>query len=252
MISMRVFHRSLLCLVALGLSCLVTAHASVTMLGSRIIYNAKSSSVDVQLKNNDTYPYVVQTWFDEGSVDANPQNSHAVPFLSTPPVFRIQAKAGQIVRIVYSGAIPLPKDRESVFWFNFLQVPPTNVAGDQKQNKMLIMLRTRVKLFYRPEGLTAPGDITKSLQVSAVRDGRKGLGIQVKNTSAWFASLSNMTVETGGSKIPMNVDMVAPFSSETFWLNGKSAPQQGRGKVTLTAINDQGARISEHYDVTYP
>jgi P pilus assembly protein, chaperone PapD len=117
---------------------------------------------------------------------------------------------------------------------------------------MLIMLRTRVKLFYRPEGLTAPGDITKSLQVSAVRDGRKGLGIQVKNTSAWFASLSNMTVETGGSKIPVNVDMVAPFSSETFWLNGKSAPQQGRGKVTLTAINDQGARISEHYDVTYP
>ncbi|CAH6636821.1 MULTISPECIES: fimbria/pilus periplasmic chaperone [Pseudocitrobacter] len=252
MTSMRVFHRNLLWLLAISVIGIATAHASVTMLGSRIIYNAKASSVDVQLKNNDTYPYVVQTWFDEGNVDANPQNSHAVPFLSTPPVFRIQAKAGQIVRIVYNGAKPLPKDRESVFWFNFLQVPPSNVAGDQKQNKMLIMLRTRVKLFYRPEGLSAPGDITKSLQVSAVRDGHKGVGIQVKNTSSWFASLSNMTVEAGGSKIPVNVDMVSPFSSETFWLNGKSAPLPGRGNVILTAINDQGARISEHYDVTYP
>ena len=83
---------------------------------------------------------------------------------------------------------------------------------------MLIMLRTRVKLFYRPEGLSAPGDITKSLQVSAVRDGHKGVGIQVKNTSSWFASLSNMTVEAGGSKIPVNVDMVSPFSSKAAYL----------------------------------
>lgn len=252
MILKRVFHRSMPYLLAFSLCCAAAAHASITMLGSRIIYDAQASSVDVQLKNNDAYPYVVQTWFDEGDVNANPQNSHSIPFLATPPVFRIQAKAGQIVRIVYNQTKSLPQDRESVYWFNFLQVPPANVAGGQKQNKMLIMLRTRVKLFYRPESLSAPGNITKSLQVSAVRDARKGVGIQVKNTSAWFASLSNMTVEAGSSRFPLSVDMVAPYSSETYWLNGKSVPQQSRGKVSITAINDQGARISEHYDVTYP
>ncbi|MDI5818937.1 fimbria/pilus periplasmic chaperone, partial [Salmonella enterica subsp. enterica serovar Kentucky] len=37
--------------------------ASVTILGSRIIYPSTASSVDVQLKNNDAIPYIVQTWF---------------------------------------------------------------------------------------------------------------------------------------------------------------------------------------------
>lgn len=228
------------------------AHASVTMLGSRIIYNADASSVDVQLKNNNTYPYVVQTWFDDGNVNANPQDSHSVPFVSTPPVFRIQPQAGQIVRIVFNQAKQLPADKESVYWFNFLQVPPGNVDGSQKQNKMLVMLRTRVKLFYRPSGLSSPGDITKKLQVSAVYNAQKGSGIKVTNPSPWFASLSNVTVETGNNRYALNADMVAPFSSATFWPAGKKLPTLNRGTVRVTAINDQGARISEQYNVTYP
>ncbi|MDQ0432932.1 P pilus assembly chaperone PapD [Pantoea agglomerans] len=34
--------------------------ASVTILGSRIIYPGNALSVDVQLKNNDNIPYVIQ------------------------------------------------------------------------------------------------------------------------------------------------------------------------------------------------
>lgn len=247
---LQAFHWLIGCGLAL---CLATAaQASVTMLGSRVIYNAEASSIDVQLKNNDTYPYVVQTWFDEGNVDANPQDSHSVPFLATPPVFRIQPKSGQIVRIVFNQAKPLPQDRESVYWFNFLQVPPSNVAGSQKQNKMLIMLRTRVKLFYRPAGLSSPGDITKKLQVKAVSDARKGTGIEVSNPTPWFASLANLSAEAGASRSTAKADMVAPFSSKTFWLTGKTSPKQGPGIVRIAVINDHGARISEQYHVTYP
>jgi P pilus assembly protein, chaperone PapD len=238
------------CVLALCLT--ASAQASVTMLGSRVIYNAEASSVDVQLKNNDTYPYVVQTWFDEGNIDANPQDSHSVPFLATPPVFRIQPKSGQIVRIVFNQTKSLPQDRESVYWFNFLQVPPSNVAGGQKQNKMLVMLRTRVKLFYRPAALSSPGDIAKKLQVKTVRDARKGTGIEVSNPTPWFASLSNLSAEAGATRSTVKADMVAPFSSKTFWLTGKTYPKQSSGIVRIAVIDDHGARISEQYNVTYP
>lgn len=76
--------------------------ASVTILGSRIIYPSTASSVDVQLKNNDAIPYIVQTWFDDGDMNTSPENSSAMPFIATPPVFRIQPKAGQVVRVIYN------------------------------------------------------------------------------------------------------------------------------------------------------
>ncbi len=131
------------------------AWASVTIVGSRIIYPSTVASVDVQLKNNDDFPYIVQTWFDNGDLHIGPENASGIPFISTPPVFRIQPKSGQIVRVVYSQRKALPHDRESVFWFNALQVPPANIGGRQ-QNKVLVMLRTRIKLFYRPEGIGSP------------------------------------------------------------------------------------------------
>lgn len=135
--------------------------ASVTIVGSRIIYPSTIPSVDVQLKNNDDFPYVVQTWFDNGDMRIGPENASGIPFIATPPVFRIQPKAGQVVRVVYSQSKALPNDRESVFWFNALQVPPANIGGRQ-QNKVLVMLRTRIKLFYRPEGIGSPGNLAKS------------------------------------------------------------------------------------------
>ena len=87
--------------------------ASVTIIGSRIIYPSTAPSVDVQPKNNDAFPYIVQTWFDDGDIDLKPENASTIPFISTPPVFRILPKSGQIVRIVYGANKSLPQDRES-------------------------------------------------------------------------------------------------------------------------------------------
>ncbi|HCM5438431.1 TPA: fimbrial chaperone, partial [Klebsiella pneumoniae] len=170
------------------------AWASVTIVGSRIIYPSTVASVDVQLKNNDDFPYIVQTWFDNGDLHIGPENASGIPFISTPPVFRIQPKSGQIVRVVYSQRKALPHDRESVFWFNALQVPPANIGGRQ-QNKVLVMLRTRIKLFYRPEGIGSPGNLAKKLHITVVRNARKGAGIVISNPQPWYASLSNLSVK---------------------------------------------------------
>ncbi|MCB5513397.1 fimbria/pilus periplasmic chaperone, partial [Thomasclavelia ramosa] len=73
-------------------------------------------SVNVRLENEGNNPLLVQSWLDTGD-DSAEAGSIAVPFTATPPVSRIDAKRGQTIKLMYTASSPLPKDRESVFWF---------------------------------------------------------------------------------------------------------------------------------------
>ena len=72
-------------------------HASVTMTGTRIIYDSTAKSADVQLKNNDNFPYIVTSWFDSGNIHDAPEKGRDIPFVVTPPVSRIQPNSGQVL-----------------------------------------------------------------------------------------------------------------------------------------------------------
>lgn len=220
--------------------------ASVTMTGTRIIYNEGSRSVDVHLQNKSSFPYVIQTWFDDGKMTTGPDNSVHVPFVATPPVFRIQPDAGQVIKVSFTGSRPPAQDRESVFYFNFLQVPPSNIAGGKAgANRMLVMLRNRVKLFYRPEHLSGgPGRPQSVLRVVPGTGGQSS-SVTVTNSSPFHITISNIRLSDGKGKWSAKPDMLAPFSSRDFIFPGGHAVS---GKtVTLTVINDQGARINEDY-----
>lgn len=99
------------------------ANASVVMGGSRIIYSAGEKEHTVQLTNNDNFPNAVQVWLDSGDAKSTPDTGKA-PFLVTPPFFRMEANAGQTLRLKYTGS-GLPTNKESIFYLNFLQVPPS-------------------------------------------------------------------------------------------------------------------------------
>ncbi|WP_158782354.1 fimbria/pilus periplasmic chaperone [Pantoea sp. BAV 3049] len=226
-------------------------NASVTLTGSRIIYPGSASSVDVQLKNNDNFPYVIQTWFDNGDINTKPDAVSNVPFIAAPPVFRVQPQNGQIIRVAQNKNKILPQDRESVFWFNVLQIPPANIDAGRKNNKILITLRTRIKLFYRPASLGAPDNLSHELKVRVVRTANSLMAVEIINPRPWHASLSTLQVTAGGVTQMLDAEMIAPFSSKSFALPaGKTF--RGKSQVVVTLVNDQGARISERYDVTFP
>ncbi|KJV32933.1 fimbria/pilus periplasmic chaperone [Pantoea sp. SM3] len=225
-----------------------TATASVTLLGSRIIYPAPASSINIQFKNDDNIPYVIQTWFDDGDMDAEPQQINRVPFITTPPVFRIQPKSGQVARIVLSQSEKLPQDRESVYWFNMLQIPPTSQAAADK-NAMTVMLRNRVKFFYRPAAIGKPGNILNGIKVRTLSDPHRGSGLQIDNAQPWHASFVAISIRMMGKNVECEPVMVAPFSTHTCWFSHTKQRLQGVGSVKLDAINDQGARISESYPI---
>jgi P pilus assembly chaperone PapD len=63
-------------------------------------------------------------------------------------VAKLKADSSQLVRLVFTGE-PLPADRDSVFYFNMLEVPQKS----NEDTKISFAVRTRIKVFFRPKGL---------------------------------------------------------------------------------------------------
>lgn len=109
-------HTAALCLA----SCMAfssSAIADIVISGTRVVYKSEQKSVNVRLENKGNNPLLVQSWLDTGDDNAEP-GSITVPFTATPPVSRIDAKRGKTIKLMYTASSALPKDRESVFWFN--------------------------------------------------------------------------------------------------------------------------------------
>ena len=145
-------HTAALCFAAC-MSLSTSAIADIVISGTRVIYKSDQKSVNVRLENKGNNPLLVQSWLDTGDDSAEP-GSIKVPFTATPPVSRIDAKRGQTIKLMYTASSPLPKDRESVFWFNVLEVPPKPDA-DKDANKSIkkIDFHSRIKINYSPSKL---------------------------------------------------------------------------------------------------
>lgn len=236
-------HSSLRTILLLLLSLVIypPAFASVVMTGSRIIYPSDEKSVDVKLKNNDAFPYVIQAWLDNGDEESTPATGKA-PFIVTPPTFRIAAKDGQVLRIFFTGANSLPQDRESVFYFNFLQIPPGNVSGDTG-NQMMLLLKNRLKLFYRPKGLKISAHhISEHLTFSNV----SSPSVRITNSSPYYVSLTKVVVRNRVAK--ETAPMIAPFSSVDVPLTEQKLTKSAQG-IEIGLVNDYGATVTYEFPI---
>lgn len=233
------YHRILFFLLSFLLC--QSVYASVVMTGSRIIYPSDAKSVDVQLRNNDDFPYVIQAWFDSGDNTSTAATGKA-PFVVVPPTFRIAEKEGQVLRIFFTGKTALPQDRESVFYFNFLQVPPGNVAGD-KGSQMMVMLKNRLKLFYRPASLkNNPKKVFDFLTFSEISSS----SIRITNHSPYYVSLSKVVVRGAAAK--QEPPMLAPFATAEVALKENKTGSGTQG-IEIGLINDYGAMVTHEYSI---
>ncbi|TDS83326.1 pili/flagellar assembly PapD-like chaperone, partial [Rahnella sp. BIGb0236] len=97
------------------------ALAAVNLDRTRIIYHAGDKSVSVMLENQSkTLPYLAQVWLE------NAQGEKITsPLVALPPMQRIDAGEKSQIRILQlPETAGLPKDRESLFYFNVREVPP--------------------------------------------------------------------------------------------------------------------------------
>lgn len=186
------------------------SYASVIMNGNRIIYSASAKEKTLQFTNQDPYPNVVQIWLDTNNPRSNPSTADA-PFVATPQVFRMEPNSGQAVRLVFTGS-GLPQDRESVFYFNFQQIPSVK-SSDKDKNKLLLLVSNRLKVFYRPDSLPGSSDKISDELTFSVKKIQGKTHLVVNNPTAYHASFTQATITTAGKSVNVpDVTMVAPKS----------------------------------------
>lgn len=217
-----------------------TANASVVIGGTRVVFPAANGEVTVRLTNNGIQPALVEAWIDNGDPESTPDNAN-VPFLITPPLARMNAGKGQSLRIVYTGQ-PLPKDRESLFWLNVLEIPPKPTAKQgEEQNTLQFAVRSRLKLFFRPANLA--GDASSAPQQiswTVVADGT-GYSLEARNPTPYHITFTKLTLSVDNVSYTPDSGMVAPLSSQRLPIKNLSRAPAAGSVVEYTAINDFGA-----------
>lgn len=219
-----------------------SAHAGMQIVGTRIVYPSQSREVTVNIKNTGTGSAsmrLVQVWVGDGDPDATAESTKA-PFTATPPVSRIDGGQGQSVRLMYTGGVPLPQDRESVFYFNMLEIPPKPETTD---NYLQFAVLTRIKVFYRPENL--PGDPIRAgegLAWKVIRHG-DGYALECTNPAVFSVSIANARIEDAGRVVDSSAEggLCPPKDRGVFPLKGREATSGT--KVVFDMINDYGVPV---------
>ncbi|MDA8499180.1 MULTISPECIES: fimbrial chaperone [unclassified Citrobacter] len=225
---------------------LLTSHvalADIVISGTRVIYPESAKDVTVNMENRGKKPLLVQTWLDDGRDTTSPQELK-LPFVITPPVSRVDAGNGQTVRITWLGQ-PLPQDRETLFWFNVLEVP-SKAKNVETQNMLQLAFRTRIKMFFRPNGLkSSPSTAAAQLTWSQQQQNSKSV-LVAHNDSPYYISLAKVTAQLGGTPEEVEPHTVAPFSSQAMALTHTRSAKVA--KITYASINDFGG-VEQHQAV---
>lgn len=207
-----------------------SAHAGVIINGTRLVYHGDNKESSLGISNPDDTDYLVQSW-----VDAGGKNLAKAPFLITPPLFRLDAKEDNVLRVVRTGG-NLPEDRESLYWLNIKSIPSSKRM--EGVNTLQIAINTRIKLLYRPSAVQGkPEEVANKLEWH-----REGSDLVVNNPTPFYMNFQNVTLN--GHKVE-SATWAVPRSETHFALPGHSSGTT----VAWSIITDYGS-ISQNYSAT--
>ncbi|WP_172731521.1 fimbrial biogenesis chaperone [Pluralibacter gergoviae] len=201
---------------------------------TRVVAYAENKETSVDIINESTENYLIQSWLEDTK-----GNEDSLPLVLTPPMMKIGARQEGKLRLVVL-PIDLPQDRESVYWLSIQEIPPK--AKNNAANKLVIAIRSRLKVFVRPQGLNG-ADAAKAIKMlkwTVERNG-KNVWLKVRNPTPYHVSFGKLELKNSGQKsITLNdkTEMAAPMSTQKYLvpvsLQGKSAT------LTYSAVNDYG------------
>lgn len=210
-------------------------YAAIVLSNTRVIYESDAAETSVKLTNNGATPVVVQSWLDRGEINKDP-SLIKVPFMLTATMTRVEPGQGQTLRLIYTGE-GVRKDRETVYFLNVLEIPPKH-KSKEGENYVQVALRTRIKVFFRPEGLEgtsigAPAELNWSI---VKEDGHFSLiGF---NPTPYYVSMSEVLLEGAGRSQRVGDGMIAPQASLKFKI---SVPPVAGTTVKISSVDDYGA-----------
>ncbi|NML29905.1 fimbria/pilus periplasmic chaperone [Paraburkholderia antibiotica] len=229
--------------------CSGIAHASVVVNGTRLVYDASDREITVKLDNVGSGPALVQVWLDTGDPKSLPDEVQ-VPFTMSPPLFRLDQKKGQSVRLIYTQD-PMPQDKESLFWLNVLEVPPTTASADTVDRNMLrLAFRSRIKLFFRPDGLPGRADEAPAKISWKFVPKKEGGGyvLEATNPTPYHVTFTQVVAKAGaGTWTDDKGGMVDPGATHDYDVGNVASLPSAPLQVDYKFLNDYGAGIAGKY-----
>ncbi|MDW3776355.1 fimbria/pilus periplasmic chaperone [Kluyvera cryocrescens] len=198
------------------------AEAGVALGATRVIYPAGQKQVPLAVTNNDdSSTYLIQSWVEnaDGVKDGR--------FVVTPPLFAMQGKKENTLRILDATNNQLPQDRESLFWMNVKAIPSMDKSklGD---NTLQLAIISRIKLYYRPAKLALSSD-----QAAEKLTFRRGAGtLTLVNPTPYYLTVTELNA---GTRVLENA-LVPPMGETQVKL-----PADAGRDITYKTINDYGA-----------
>jgi chaperone protein EcpD len=243
------------CLVLVCTMAVPDSQAGVVLNGTRFVYPSQEKEISIKLTNQGKGPVLVKTWLDNGDVTALPETIK-LPFTLTPPIFRMEADKETALRLTYTGDASLPKDRESLFWLNVMEVPPRN--SDKKvegESTLQLAFRYRLKLLFHPEGLSGTAkDAATNLAWSMIGNGDHSESVlRVTNNRPYYVSLVEVKLMQDGHATTVEPETIAPFSSHDFVLKKtakKVENDHGAWSVDYRWIDEWGGLIRNNKSLT--
>lgn len=208
------------------------SQAVVNIDRTRVVFETGKSTTTFSLINDATErPALVQIWIDEGDPTLIPEQIKT-PIVIDNPIFSLQPNEQRNIKLILANPSKLPTDRESIYWLNILQVPAQQ-RKQQNEQRILLPLRMRVKLFVRPNNIVVPTE--KEMQRLTFNTTKNGFVIH--NPTPW-----NITI------IALKVDnqifgdyMIAPFSD--YGINSDQKMLEN-SRISFGVINDNGNQWS--------
>ncbi|HIE6455540.1 TPA: fimbrial biogenesis chaperone [Serratia marcescens] len=225
------------------------AQAGIIASATRVIFREGDTEKNLMLLNTNGYPIVAQTWVDNGDVNAAPELSRA-PFVTLPSVFALPPSALKGLRILFAGAA-LPTDRESVFWLNLYEIPPSQPTTPPLSSRVTLAMNTQMKIFYRPKALKGNAENAAEAVSFSLQKSLGGYQLRCDNRSAFYLSLGGLSVQVGKHEflVQQESDMMAPPLASRVYNLGKDFSYNSLDaiKVNATFINDQGNNFIKRY-----
>lgn len=250
---MNAMHRSILrtCLALTALSMATAVYAGVEIDGTRVIFNEGMPEATIRVNNPGSTPVLLQSWVDTLTESASPTTTKA-PFVLLPPISRVESGKSQVLRMKIASG-DLPRDKESAFWLNVLEVPAIKADQSQGDGYLQVTVRNRLKIFYRPKGLDArgAGKAAASVQWSILPQ-PDGVVLQAKNESPYHVSMVKAWLVEGQKETEaQGMQMLVPHSTTSFTVPGIGRlPSNATLKVRY--INDFGGVVNTTLPLSSP
>lgn len=191
--------------------------AGIVIAGTRVLYDEGRRDVSLNINNPDKVAYLIQSWVEPEVVG----DENKLPFTITPPLLQLEEGQEYGLRILRSQM--LAENKESLYWLNIKAIP----SVPAKENQLLISVKTRLKLIYRPKALKPPLPASSGLLTWHYSAGE----LVVTNPTPYYMNFRQVQVD--GKAV--SATYVGPQGKMSIPLSSSSV-----NSVSWQTLNDQG------------